>query len=144
MVTESITGVPSSVEKKTQPPSPLVVLVDDDASVRHALRRLISAAGFAVEAFASGRELLASNNVHHAGCAVLDVHLRDEGGFDVQQRLAALGLTMPIVFITGDTSDAIAERALRAGAVACVQKPVSDTQLLRAIREALGRPQKHE
>jgi FixJ family two-component response regulator len=132
------------VETKTQGPPPLVALVDDDASVRRALRRLISAAGFAVEAFASGQELLDSNAVHRAGCVILDVHLGDEGGFDVQQRLAALGLAVPIVFITGDNAAAIAEQALQAGAVACMRKPVSDAQLLRAIGEALGQHQPPE
>jgi FixJ family two-component response regulator len=121
-----------------------VVLVDDDASVRRALRRLISAAGFVVEAFASGQELLASNAVHRAGCVILDIHLGDHGGFDVQQRLAALGLAIPIVFITGDNSDELVERGLRAGAVACMHKPVSDARLLRAIREALGRHKPQE
>jgi FixJ family two-component response regulator len=119
-------------------PPPLVALVDDDLSVRRALRRLIGAAGFAVEAFASGPELLDSNAIHSAGCVVLDIHLGAQDGFEVQQSLAALGLTSPIVFITADETEATSGRALRAGAIACLRKPFLDGELIGAIRKALG------
>jgi FixJ family two-component response regulator len=118
--------------------SPLIVLVDDDASVRRALRRLIAAAGFAVDVFASGQELLGSDAVHRASCIVLDVHLGRENGFDVQQRLVALGIKAPVVFMTGDETPTILERARLAGAVACLRKPLADTDLLRTLRSVLA------
>jgi FixJ family two-component response regulator len=114
-----------------------VTVVDDDPSVRRALKRLIMADRFAVETFASGREFLESDTLGRSACVILDVHLGDMNGFEVQERLAAGGARIPLIFITAFDEQATRDRAQRAGAVALLRKPFDDTELLGAIREAL-------
>jgi FixJ family two-component response regulator len=115
--------------------SPRLVIVDDDASVRRPLRRLLSAAGFAVETFASTHELFESNALGRSGCVVMDIHLGDATGLEAHERLTALGLSIPVVFITGDEAEAT---RVRADGVACLRKPFTDRELLAAIHDALG------
>ena len=114
----------------------LVVVVDDDASVRRGLDRLLRSAGFAVETFASAREFLDSGDCNRAGCLVLDVRMPRESGLDLQQRLVRAGRDIPIVFITGHGDVAMAVRALKAGAVDFIAKPFDDDELLSAVRRA--------
>jgi FixJ family two-component response regulator len=118
--------------------APMVAVVDDDASVRRALGRMLSAAGFGVETFASALEFLDRASADVA-CLVLDVRLPGMTGLDLQRRLAETGRALPIVMITGHGSVDVRDRALASGAVAVLDKPFSDETLLGAIRTALAR-----
>jgi FixJ family two-component response regulator len=116
----------------------LVTIVDDEASVRKALSRLIRAAGFEVETFSSGAEFLAASLPRRPNCLVLDLRMPHVSGFDVQQALSLAGHRLPVVIITGDDSRESRERALKLGAKAYLRKPVDDAILLDAIRTAIG------
>jgi FixJ family two-component response regulator len=117
---------------------PLLAVVDDDADVRVALTRLVASAGFAVETFASGAEFLRSVQDHEPDCVVLDLHMPEMGGFDVQGALAVDHEGVPVVVVTGhDTAEGRA-RAMQLGAKAYLCKPVDDQALLAAIGCAIG------
>ena len=119
---------------------PLLAVVDDDADVRVALTRLVSSAGFSVETFASGEEFLRSIEDHEPACVVLDLHMPEMSGFDVQGALASGHAALPVIIMTGhDTSEARA-RAIQLGAKAYLCKPVDDEALLAAIDAAMGAP----
>ena len=117
-----------------------VFLVDDDASVRRALARLIKAAGHRVESFASAREFLDSD-AHKDGpsCLVLDLQMPGLSGLDLQRELQALDTNLPIIFVTGHGDIPTSVRAMKAGAVDFLQKPVKDKDLLKAIEQSLAR-----
>jgi FixJ family two-component response regulator len=119
---------------------PTVFLIDDDPSVRRALARLIKSAGHQVESFASAREFLDSG-CHSDGpsCLVLDVQMPGLSGLDLQHELQALDMNLPIVFITGHGDIPTSVRAMKAGAVDFLQKPVKDKDLLTAIEQSLSR-----
>jgi FixJ family two-component response regulator len=117
-----------------------VFLVDDDASVRRALVRLIKSAGHNVQAFASAQEFLgAKPGSHEAGCLVLDVRMPGLTGIDLQRELGAMNRNLPIVFITGHGDIPMSVKAMKAGAVDFLQKPVKDKDLLEAIEQSLAR-----
>jgi len=118
----------------------LLALVDDDADVRVALTRLVSSAGFAVETFASGTEFLRSLDDHEPDCLVLDLHMPEMSGFDVQGELASRCATVPVVVITGHDTPESHARAVSLGAKAYLCKPVNDDALLTAIGNAIGDP----
>jgi len=118
----------------------LVSIVDDDLSVRRALRRLVASAGFSVETFASGREFLDSESLGRSHCIVLDIHLGGLSGLDVQERLKTMGVQAPVIFITAHDDEATHGRVRRSGAVAYLRKPFEDHALLDAIERALGMP----
>ena len=117
----------------------LVSIIDDDLSVRRALRRLVASAGFSVESFASGREYLDSDSLGQSHCIVLDIHLGGLSGFDVQERLKAMGVQAPVIFITAHDDDATHGRARGSGAVAYLRKPFEDHALIDAIERAIGK-----
>jgi FixJ family two-component response regulator len=116
----------------------LLAVVDDDEDVRVALVRLVSSAGFAVEAFVSGAAFLRSVADHEPDCVVLDLHMPGMSGFDVQGALAVAHAGVPVVVITGHDTPESCERALRLGAKAYLRKPVDDEALLSAIGAAIG------
>ena len=117
-----------------------VFLVDDDDSVRRALTRLIKSAGHNVQTFASAREFLGTKaGSEEAACLVLDVRMPDLTGMDLQRELQTLNRNVPIVFITGHGDIPMSVKAMKAGAVDFLPKPVKDTDLLRAIEQALAR-----
>ncbi len=117
---------------------PLLAVVDDDADVRVALTRLVSSAGFGVETFASGAEFLRSIEDHEPDCVVLDLHMPEMSGFDVQGALAGRHATVPVVIITGHDTPESRARAFALGAKAYLCKPVNDEALLAAIGAAIG------
>ena len=116
---------------------PTVYVVDDDASVRRGLQRLLRAAGYRTEVFASAREFLECGTRNGYGCLVLDVRLLGPSGFDLQATLAANGEGLPIIFITGHGDAEMAARAMKSGAVDFLSKPFDDRDLLDAIGRAL-------
>ena len=117
--------------------APLIPIVDDDLSVRRALRRLVQSAGYTVATFASARELLDSPALARAACLVLDIALEDMSGFDLQERLAADHPSLPIIFITALDEAATRERVRRSGIAGLLRKPFDDHTLLQAIGRAL-------
>jgi FixJ family two-component response regulator len=118
--------------------APQLAVVDDDADVRIALKRLVSSAGFTVETFASGAEFLRAVQDHEPDCVVLDLHMPEMSGFDVQGALASGHAGVPVVVITGHDTPESRARALRLGAKVYLCKPVNDEALLAAIGTAIG------
>jgi FixJ family two-component response regulator len=123
--------------------APLVLVVDDDPSVRKSLSRLLESADYAVEAFASAGEFLARGP--HAGpcCLVLDVKMPGLTGIQLQEMLAATGRRMSIVFVSGHADVPTSVKAMKAGAVDLLTKPVDVQDLIAAIRRAMTRDE-HE
>jgi len=119
---------------------PIVFVVDDDISVRESLEMLIQFAGWQPETFASAEEFLAHPRVLTPNCLVLDVSLPDLNGLDLQ-KLVADRIEMPIIFITGYGDVPITVRAMKAGAVEFLTKPLAEEALLGAIRPAIERSQ---
>jgi FixJ family two-component response regulator len=117
-----------------------VWVVDDDALLCRALRRLLTEFGFDVETFLSGEDVLAVEPAQWPDCLVVDIRLGAIGGFDLHGRLRTAGLRSPIIFITADTDDTLAPRARRVGAAAFLRKPINDDDLVAAIENALARP----
>jgi FixJ family two-component response regulator len=118
-----------------------VFIVDDDASVRRALTRLIKSAGYEVQAFASARDFLEHGTAGCDGpaCLVLDVRMPGLSGLDLQQELEAANALLPIIFITGHGDIPMSVKAMKHGAVDFLPKPVKDKVLLSAIEQALDR-----
>jgi FixJ family two-component response regulator len=112
---------------------PVIAIVDDDASVRRALHRVVESAGYAVETFGSGREFLQWLPRGRAACLVLDVHMDEMSGFDLQQRLA-----VPVIFITSYEDDSTRDRIKKSGAAGHLWKPFDEHAVLDAIRRAVG------
>jgi FixJ family two-component response regulator len=116
--------------------SNLISIVDDDESVRRTTKLLIESFGYRAAAFESGETFLKSGQLNETSCLVVDVQMPGMNGLQLQSHLAAAGYSIPIIFITayGDKSR---RRALQAGAVALLEKPFNDEQLLKSIRSAL-------
>jgi FixJ family two-component response regulator len=115
----------------------LIAVVDDDESVREALPDLLREFGFAARAFASAEEFLASGCIDEAHCLILDVAMPGMSGRDLQHELKRRRQTVPIVFITAHGDETLRPGMLEQGAVECLFKPFSDTDLLGAIQAAL-------
>jgi FixJ family two-component response regulator len=116
-----------------------VFVVDDDSSVRDALRCMLEAAGHRVETFASAEGFLAACDSSRRGCLLLDVCMPGTDGLTLQDRLVQQRVYLPIIMLTGHASVPMAVRALRAGAVDFVEKPFDEADLLRRIEHALFR-----
>ena len=119
--------------------TPVVFVVDDDVSVRESLELLIDSAGWQPETFGSAMEFLASPRPLSPSCLVLDVSLPGLNGLDLQERIAADRVDIPIIFITGHGDVPMTVRAMRGGAIDFLTKPFRDDALLRAIGHALER-----
>jgi FixJ family two-component response regulator len=117
----------------------IVFVVDDDSSVREAIKSLIRLVGLRVETFGSAQEFLRSKRPDVPGCVVLDVELPGLSGLDLQRELAAHGIKLPIIFITGYGNIPMSVRAMKAGALEFLTKPFRDQDLLHAIQQALER-----
>lgn len=115
----------------------VVFVVDDDASVRKSLTRLISEAGYTVQTFTSAREFLARTPSVGPSCVVLDVRMPGLTGLDLQQTLAGAAHEIPIIFITGHGDISMSVRAMKAGAVDFLTKPFAGKDLLEAIQRAV-------
>ena len=119
--------------------APLVFVVDDDASVRRSLARLVKTAGYEAEAFASVRDFLARRPHDGPCCLVLDVRMPGLSGLDLQEALRVAGQRLSIVFITGYRDVSVTVKAMKGGAVDVLTKPVDEEALLGAIRQAVAR-----
>jgi FixJ family two-component response regulator len=119
--------------------TPIVFVVDDDISVRESLELLIQTEGWQPETFASAQEFLARPRAPVPSCLVLDVSMPDLNGLELQQRLAPDRGDMPIIFITGHGDIPMSVRAMKAGAIEFLTKPLGDEALLGAIAQAIER-----
>ncbi len=117
----------------------VIAIVDDDPSVRQGLQRLIRSLGWKAETFDSAQDFLARPPAETPSCLVLDLQLPGLSGLDLQKRMAEAGLETPIVFLTGHGDIPASVKAMKAGAVEFLTKPVDDQELLRAIEEAIER-----
>ncbi|MBR1190374.1 response regulator transcription factor [Bradyrhizobium sp. AUGA SZCCT0160] len=116
-----------------------VYLVDDDAGVRKGLSRLLRTKGYEVQAYSSPQEFLLQHDPAASGCAVLDVAMPGLNGLGLQQALTAQGSHRPVIFITGKGDVPTSVRAMKAGALDFLTKPVKETDLLEAIQRAKTR-----
>lgn len=119
--------------------SSVVVIVDDDESVRLALEGLMKSAGFPALTFASSEEFLNSGQQPHTACLIADIHLPGISGLELQSRLYADNQKIPIIFITAHGDEKMRMRALRAGAVEFLSKPFDDDALVDSVRAAINR-----
>ncbi len=117
----------------------VVFVVDDDSSVREAIKSLISSVGLPVETFETAQQFLGSKRLEVPGCVVLDVRLPGLSGLDLQRELAAHDINLPIIFITGYGDIPMSVTAMKAGALEFLTKPFRDQDLLDAIQKALER-----
>src|SRR5262245_45714100 len=120
-------------------PQPIAFVVDDDASVRDSLRRLITSVGLKVEVFSNVQAFLTATRSDAPGCLVLDVRLPGLSGLDLQRELADSDAALPIIFLTGHGDIPMSVRAMKAGAIEFLTKPFRHQALLDAIRAALER-----
>jgi FixJ family two-component response regulator len=118
---------------------PLITVVDDDESVRESLPDLLKEFGFEAQAFSSAEEFLASESIAETKCLVLDVAMPGMTGPDLQRELARRRQEIPIVFITAHRDEKVRPRLIEQGAVECLFKPFSDSDLLDALNSALRR-----
>jgi FixJ family two-component response regulator len=119
--------------------TPLVLIVDDDLSVRKSLSRLLVLAGYTVEAFESAREFLTREPPEGPCCVVLDVRMPGLTGIEMQEALAAAGRRMSIVFVTGHVDVPTSVKAMRGGAIDLLTKPIDREELLAAIARAVAK-----
>ena len=119
--------------------TPIVFVVDDDPSVRHAIKRLLGSVGLQVELFGSAQEFLRSKRPDAPSCLVLDVRLPGISGLDFQRELAEANIHIPIIFITGHGDIPMSVRAMKAGAVEFLTKPFRGQDLLDAVQLAIER-----
>jgi FixJ family two-component response regulator len=124
-------------EMATAQEQPIVVVIDDDASIRKALENLLRSVGLDVELFKSPQEFLQSNRPDRPGCIVLDVRFPGRSGLDMQREISSANTSLPIIFITGYGDIPMSVRAMKAGAVEFLTKPFRDQDLLDAVGVAL-------
>ena len=120
-------------------PQPIVIVVDDDASVREAIASLVRSVRLDVHTFGSAREFLDAEPIDRPACLVLDVRLPGSSGLDLQRDLRARGVGIPIIFLTAYGDVPMSVRAMKEGAIEFLIKPFRDQDLLDAIQQALER-----
>lgn len=118
---------------------PTIYVIDDDASVRDALKDLFASVGLGAETFASAQEFIHGPPLRRPACLVLDVRMPDQSGVDFHRRMADLGLDLPVIFITGHGDIAMGVKAIKDGAADFLTKPFRDHDLLEAVQQALGK-----
>jgi FixJ family two-component response regulator len=115
----------------------VIAVLDDEADMRKALRRLLTGRGYRVEEYAGGKELLAAIESHPAGCLLLDLHMPGLNGFDVLEAFQSRHIGVPVIVITAHDEPGAAERVRTLGASAYLKKPIDRDDLLTAIREGI-------
>ena len=116
---------------------PLISIVDDDESMREAIKGLMRSLGYRVEAVASAQEFLSSRNGRRASCVIADMQMPGMTGLELHQRLLASGNPIPTILITAYPDNGVRERALAAGVIGYLSKPFEQDDLLTCIRSAL-------
>jgi FixJ family two-component response regulator len=117
--------------------SPVVAVVDDEASIRKALLRLLRFSGFEARGFASGPEFLDTLPVCHYDCVVMDLYMPEMAGLDVQQDQAFSAARLPTIFITAHDDPELRRKCMSVGGLAYLCKPFDDDELLRAVKDAM-------
>jgi CheY-like chemotaxis protein len=117
--------------------TPIISVVDDDEDVRNATKALIRSLGHHVAAFASAEEFLNSEQLHQTACLISDVQMPGLNGIELQERLKADGHRIPVIFITAFPDERVRDRAMRAGAISFMSKPLSDANLIVCLDRAL-------
>ncbi|MPZ57639.1 MAG: response regulator [Rhizobiales bacterium] len=123
----------------TTPQRPTVFVIDDQASVRHALGEMLSVFGFRVETFDSAEAFLEKSAAQHAGCVVADVRMPGMDGIELAREIGRRRLLLPVVLISGHADVPMAVAAIKAGADDFIEKPIDDVQLVAAINRCLPR-----
>jgi FixJ family two-component response regulator len=113
---------------------PIISIVDDDEAVRDAIETLVRSLGYHASTFASADEFLKCEQVHDTLCVITDVQMPGLSGIDLQDRLIARGHRIPVIFITGHTEDSARARAMNAGALAFLTKPINQHHLIDHLR----------
>ena len=121
--------------------TPVVFVVNDDTALRESLERLITRAGWQAETFESALEFLAHLRTVAPSCLILDVALPDLSGLELQKRISADRIDMPVIFVTGRREVPVAVQAMKAGALEFLTRPFSNEELLSAIRQAIEHSQ---
>jgi len=124
-------------EKASAGPRSRISIVDDDASVREALKGLMRSVGRDVDAFGSAEEFLSSGRLRETACLILDIRLPGMDGFELQERLKKEPRPIPVIFVSGHADEAARKKALAAGAIELLSKPVRRGPLFSAIESAL-------
>lgn len=120
-------------------PNATIFVVDDDTSVRTALKRLIRSLGFIVEAFDSAQAFLDREDHDGPACLILDIRMPGTSGIELQKQLTETGVHIPIIFITGHGNVQMSVKAMKAGALDFIEKPFDDQTLIDAIHTAIAR-----
>ena len=115
----------------------MISIVDDDESVRNATKALIRSLGYHVATFASAEEFLKSERLHDTACLISDVQMPGLNGIELQDRLAAGGHRIPIIFMTAFPDDRVRDRVMRSGAISFMSKPFSEASLIVCLGRAL-------
>ena len=116
----------------------MIAIVDDDASVREALKALVRSLGYGVSTFGSAQAFLNSEKINDISCAITDVQMPGLTGIDLQERLIAKGHRIPVIFLTGYPDENVRARAMKAGAVGLLSKPCNGDHLLGCLEKALS------
>ena len=116
---------------------PLISIVDDDESMREAVKGLMKSLGYRAEAAASAEEFLRSPHICRTSCLIADVQMPGMTGLDLHRHLSASGKPIPTILITAYPDDSVRERAVAAGAIGYLSKPFDESDLLACIRSAL-------
>lgn len=119
-----------------------VFIVDDDASVRKSLKRLIKSFGFNVKTYASAAQFMRADLNQEPCCLVLDIRMPIKSGLELQDELNKSGYHIPVIFITGHGDSLIGEQAMKKGAVDFIRKPLEDDELLDAVNKAIEKSRK--
>jgi FixJ family two-component response regulator len=118
---------------------PLISIVDDDRPFRESMRKLVMLLGYTVEEFSSAADFLASELLPETACLVTDVHMPGMTGIELYGRLIKLGYAIPTILVTAYPDEPLRDRALKAGVVCYLSKPVDDFELEQCLRMALKR-----
>lgn len=129
----------SADEKMVNEASPQVVLIDDDRMLCRSIKRLLETSGYPTATYDSPGRFLKAGQIPRFGCAILDLNLPDTSGLDIQDRLTRLAPTLPIIFLTAYGKVGTSVRAMKAGALDFLEKPVEDAALLQAVKAAIER-----
>ena len=119
----------------------VISIIDDDASVRTAMARLLSLMGFSAHTFASSKEFLSSPRLSETSCIITDVQMPGMSGVELQEYLIAHDHGVPVIFITAFPHERMREQAMKAGAVCFLSKPFDEARLLECVERALARRQ---
>ena len=121
----------------------LISIVDDDESIRTALRRLLKTVGFDVDIFASAEEFLDSGNLEASECLILDLMMPGLDGLELQSKLISSNCELPTIFLSAHKNDQVRDQALKAGAISFLDKPFSEDILIRDVNIAIEQHRQH-